>query len=287
MTNKIRDCHAPITGLAMTGRSLKNNKSMKNELKAIGLTDKEIDIYLAGLKLGPTTAQFLADTSGVKRPTVYFIIDQLKKRGLVNQSFKGKKKVFEMAAPEKLKKFIEDEKEKFKKKEQGINKIISSLQVMSSHSEFASDIKIYEGYDETMSALIELGKTKSPTYSFYSSHYFPLEDYDKVKKTIAEFNKVKRMAKSKLYVITDQIPITSKFFPSADAEIREFRFLPENIMLPAMVDISDDVVALSSVRDGYSCIVIKNKTIADTLRIIHSIVWQSLKKKNLTVNNLV
>lgn len=254
---------------------------MKNELKAIGLTDKEIDIYLAGLKLGPTTAQYLADASRVKRPTVYFIIDRLKQLGLANQTFSGKKKVFEMAPPEKLKKFVDEEKEKLKKKEQGINKIISSLEVMASKSEFASEVKIYDGYDATMDALIELGKTKSPTYSFYSSHYFPLEDYDKIKKTIAEYNKVKRMAKSKLYIVTDQMPLTSKFFPSADAEIREFRFLPENIMLPAMVDISEDVVTLTSVRDGYSCIVIKNKTIADTLRAIHSIVWQSLGGRNL------
>lgn len=256
---------------------------MKNELRAIGLTDKEIDIYLAGLKLGPTNAQYLASVSGVKRPTVYFIIEQLKRRGLANQSIRGKKKVYEMASPEKLRKFIEEEKEKLEKKEQGINKIISSLQVMACKSEFASDIKIYEGYDATMEALIELGKTKSPTYSFYSSHYFPLEDYDKIKKTIAEFNKVKRMAKSKLYIITDQMPLTSKFFPSADAEIREFRFLPDDIKLPAMVDIGDDVVALSSVRDGYSCIVIKNKTIADTLRIIHSVLWHSLNGNSLPV----
>lgn len=251
---------------------------MRNELKEIGLTDKEIDLYLAGLKLGPTTAQHLADASQVKRPTVYFIIDRLKKLGLANQGYRGKKKVFEMAPPEKLVKFVEEEKEKLKKKEQGINKIISGLKVMASKSEFASDIKIYEGYDATMDALIELGKTKSPTYSFYSSHYFPLEDYEKIKKTIAEFNKVKRMAKSKLYVITDHIPLTSKFFPSADEEIREFRFLPKEIKLPAMVDISEDTVALSSVRDGYSCIVIKNKTIADTLRIIHGIIWQGLKR---------
>lgn len=252
---------------------------MKRELKELGLTDKETDLYLAGLKLGPATAQQLADSSGVKRPTVYFIIDRLKKIGFVNQGFVGKKKIFEMAPPEKLAKFIEEEKEKLKKKEQGIKKIISSLQAMASKSEFASDIKIYEGYDATMDALIELGKTKSPTYSFYSRHYFPLEDYEKIKKTVAEFNKVKRMAKSKLYVITDQKPLTSKFFPSADEEIREFRFLSEDIKLPAMVDISEDIVSLSSVRDGYSCVVIKNKTIADTLRIIHGIVWRSLENE--------
>lgn len=254
---------------------------MRSELKAIGLTDKETEIYLAGLKLGPSTAQHLAEISEVKRPTVYFIIDRLKKLGLANQSFRGRKKVFEMAPPEKLAKFIEEEKIKLKKKEQGINKIISGLKVMASKSEFALDIKIYEGYDATMNVLTELGKTKSPTYSFYSSHYFPLEDYEKIKRTVAEFNRVKRTAGSKLYVITDHIPLTSKFFPSADEEIREFRFLPEEVKLPAMVDISEDIVALSSVRNGYSCIIIKNKTIAETLRIIHGIVWQELEGKNL------
>ncbi len=89
---------------------------MKSELKSLGLTDKEIDIYLAGLKLGPTTAQHLADASGVKRPTVYFIIDRLKKRGLINQSFLKRKKFFAMAPPEKLVRFIEEEKIKLKKK---------------------------------------------------------------------------------------------------------------------------------------------------------------------------
>lgn len=254
---------------------------MRTELKNLGLSDKEIDLYLAGLKLGPTTAQKLAETSEIKRPTVYFIVDRLKRLGLVNQSFLRRKKVFEMAAPEKLAKFIEEEKINLKKKEQGINKIISNLKVMASKSEFASEIKIYEGYDATMDALVELSKTKSPTYSFYSSHYFPLEDYEKIKKTVAEFNKAKRMARSKIYVITDHIPLTSKLFPLADEDIREFRFLPEEIKLPAMIDINEDVVVLSSVRDGYSCIVIKNKTIAETLRLIHGIVWQSLRDKNL------
>lgn len=254
---------------------------MKKELKNLGLSDKEIEIYLAGLKLGPATAQHLAGVSKIKRPTVYFIIDRLKKLGLANQSFRERKKVFEMAPPEKFLKFIEEEKEKIKKKEQSIKKVISSLETLASKSEFASDIRIYDGYDATMNVLIELGKTKSPTYSFYSSHYFPLEDYEKIKKTVAEFNRVKRTAGSKLYVITDHIPLTSKFFPSADEGIREFRFLPEEVKLPAMVDISEDIVALSSVRDGYSCIVIKNKTIAETLKIIHGIIWQSLEGKNL------
>ena len=219
---------------------------MKAELRELGLTEKEIGVYLAGLKLGPTTAQFLSDASKVKRSSVYFVIDGLKKRGLVNQSFRGKKKFFEMASLEKLTKFVDDDRNMLKKKEGMISKVISDLQLMTSKSEFASDIKIYEGYDETMRVLFELAKTKSPTYGFYTSHYFPEEDLERAKRATAEFNKIKRMAKSKLYIITDQIPLSSKFFPLVDEELREFRYLAEDVKLPAMVDITDDIVALTS-----------------------------------------
>lgn len=254
---------------------------MKNELKAIGLTEKEIDIYLAGLKLGPTTAQHLADASEVKRPTVYFIVDRLKKLGLANQSFLGKKKVFAMAAPEKLAKFIEEEKIKLKKKEQGINKIISSLQVMASKSEFASDIKIYEGYDATMGALIDAGKTAKPIYSIYSSYYFDKKDYEKIAETVREFNKVRMKYGGKNYVITDPNPLTYQLSPSLDSDVREYRFLPPGMKLPSMLDIREDMIALSSIHGKYSCIVIRNKTIAETLKIMFDVIWESLEGKNL------
>lgn len=254
---------------------------MRIELKSLGLTDKEIEIYLAGLRLGPATAQELAESSEVKRPTVYFIVDRLKKIGLANQSFLGKKKVFEMAPPEKLAKFIEEEKAKLKKKESGIIKIISSLKVMASKSEFASDIKIYEGYDETMGALIEAGKTSEPIYSIYSSHYFDKKDYDKIKKTVMEFNKTRVKYGGKNYVITDPSPLTYQLAPSWDRDVREYRFLPPGMKLPAMVDIKEDMVALSSVHGKYSCIIIKNKTVAATLKFMFDMIWEGLEGKNL------
>jgi len=254
---------------------------MRNELKTLGLSDKEIDVYVAGLKLGSTTINKLSQSARVKRSTVYVVLERLKQRGLVSQGLKRARKIYEMADPEKFLKLVKEEKEKIKEKEESVRKAVASLKVIANKSAFASDIKIYEGYDATMEVLVEISKTKSPTYNFYSSHYFPLEDYEKIKKAVAKFNTAKRMAKSKIYVITDQVPLTSKFFPSADEDIREFRFLPEDIKLPAMIDVNEDVVVLSSVRDGYSCIVIKNKTIADTLRIIHGIVWQSLENKKV------
>lgn len=52
-------------------------------LIALGLQEKEALTYLALYKLGETTAYQIAKESGLKRPTVYVILEELRKRGLV------------------------------------------------------------------------------------------------------------------------------------------------------------------------------------------------------------
>jgi len=51
-------------------------------LVSFGLTEKEASSYLALYKLGEATAYQVAKESGVKRPTVYVIMEELRKRGL-------------------------------------------------------------------------------------------------------------------------------------------------------------------------------------------------------------
>lgn len=55
---------------------------MKKELKQLGLSDKDIEIYLSGLKLGPSSVQEISRKAGVKRSTTYLIFENLKKMGL-------------------------------------------------------------------------------------------------------------------------------------------------------------------------------------------------------------
>lgn len=63
-------------------------------LVSFGLTEKEAAIYLALYKLGEATAYQIAKESGIKRPTVYVIMDELRKRGLVLVVPHAKKQLF-------------------------------------------------------------------------------------------------------------------------------------------------------------------------------------------------
>jgi len=65
-------------------------------ISSLGLNQKEAKIYLALLELGEASVQEIAKTSGIKRTSIYFIIEDLKKKGLALE-IKSKKHVRFMA----------------------------------------------------------------------------------------------------------------------------------------------------------------------------------------------
>ena len=57
---------------------------MEKILEEIGFSKKESQVYLASLELGKDTAFNIANKAELKRPTVYLILDDLIKRGLIS-----------------------------------------------------------------------------------------------------------------------------------------------------------------------------------------------------------
>ncbi len=260
---------------------------MQKKLKELGLTEKEADLYVSGLKFGQATIQQLAEISGFKRTTVYFLIERLKKLGLVNKEFKKKKKLYEMAPPEKFLSIFEGEKQKITEKERDIQEIVSGLKAIASKKEFASDIKMFEGYDEVAQVITNLGRSKEPAYSIYSGHYFKKEDYKKIDKSIREINKIRKSYGAKTYMITDFETMIFRFYSEADKDpLVKYRFLPQGVKLPSMIDICGDKVILSSVQEE-SCILIQNKTIAEMMKFMFNMIWQSLENKNLPIKERI
>lgn len=87
------------------------NHKIIRVLCELGLDEKEAKVYLASLALGSTTAQKIAEEAGVKRTTTYNIIDELRNKGLIIVEFKGFKKFFTPAPPERLEAMVLERKE--------------------------------------------------------------------------------------------------------------------------------------------------------------------------------
>ena len=79
------------------------DEHLRKILLDFGLTDKEARIYVSALGLGTTTILMISKISGLKRPTVYTIIDSLVRKGLFSIELKGFKKMYRAENPDRLK----------------------------------------------------------------------------------------------------------------------------------------------------------------------------------------
>lgn len=69
-------------------------QEIARELTKIGLSAKQADVYVALQKLGEATAYKIAEECEVKKPTVYVILEELRRLGLVLKVPHAKKQLF-------------------------------------------------------------------------------------------------------------------------------------------------------------------------------------------------
>jgi sugar-specific transcriptional regulator TrmB len=75
-------------------------------LKNIGLSDGEVKIYNTLLEQGELSAGAIIKASGLKRGDCYNKIYALKKKGLIEEFAKNKKKYFMLEHPNKIEEYI-------------------------------------------------------------------------------------------------------------------------------------------------------------------------------------
>lgn len=86
----------------------------KETLKQIGLTDYEVEVYLALLTHGQISAYELAEKAGLYRQVVYDTLKRLQEKGYVSSVIEGKTKLFKATEPELVLEILNDKTENFK-----------------------------------------------------------------------------------------------------------------------------------------------------------------------------
>lgn len=118
-------------------------------LKEVGLSEREISVYIALIRLGSTTTGPLVKLSGVQNAKVYETLEKLMNKGLVSYIIKGKIKHFQAANPNSLLNIFEEKKSK-------LNQIVKELNELREKREPEHEAKIYEGIKAINSVFYEL-----------------------------------------------------------------------------------------------------------------------------------
>ena len=92
---------------------------LENNLKNLGLTDKETIVYLEVLKNGRVSPTDVAKATKINRTTVYSVAKELIKKGLFLEGLAGQAASLLAVQPQNLKFLIQKEEKQLEEKKTG------------------------------------------------------------------------------------------------------------------------------------------------------------------------
>lgn len=259
---------------------------MRNILKQLNFSEKEIDIYLSALAMTSAPISDLAKKAGVKRPTAYVILEKLKEKGLVSLSEKKGKQVFVAENPEKLLKLVAQQKEELSDKEEEIKEALPKFKALIKKDSVIPLFRYYEGKENIWNIFDDLTESGAEaawvivpgkTFDVFGAERF-------MKKAILR----RKQAGIKIYAIMDHHLETDKLYnewkAKQDLLFREYRMMPEHIALNTIVYLYANKLALIFLKEQLSGIIIENEELFKVFKFMFDSLWKELEGKNLPEN---
>ncbi len=245
----------------------------KSILKKIGLNDKEVKVYLTLLEYGAISVRGLAELSKINRGTVYDILKKLQEQGLVSFYHEETKQKFVAEEPKKLLDILKQKETDLQNIKTSIKGLIPELSLLQDKGEKHPTSKLYEGYkgvkfilDDVLSTMVEV---EDKEYYIYSA----TELSEDMNKAFPTFTKIRIKKKIKVKAISLAKGGTMH-------GLDERRWLGTEDKSATFIIIYNSKCAFIS-RDAKDLpvgVIIENKMIYETQKIIFLRLWNLLKK---------
>lgn len=240
-------------------------------LKQYGLNQKESALYLAALELGTADVSTIAKKAGIKRPTAYFVLDDLLKKGFVAQAG-GKIKHF---IAEKPRKIVALEKSKLA----SLEKALPGLTGLASRSRYKPSVQFFSGLDGVR-RVYEESLLQAP-----GSEILSLGNAQAVFENQPGFDEwyIKRRVESHIRfraVITIN-PYNIAFANRNKAELRDLRYVDRELFTQD-VEINiygNKVTMVSFVDDEFIGVIIESNVFSAGHRQMFELLWSIAKQQ--------
>lgn len=254
----------------------------RKELKKIGLTDKEVAVYLACLELGPSPVQLIARKAKVVRATTYVILSGLMQQGLVTKFEQGKKTMFAPEPPLQLKRLLEKQVEEVKSRERLLDQVLPELQVLMRVAGDRPSVRYFEGKEGLYAIRHEMVMYSQPgdtIYNFtptdYLSALFPdVDDEDTYQR-----QRVAKRIRTKTLFTTKSARVREHMLtgdPDSYGRLAERRYVPpEYFSSTSGMSIFRDRIAMGSFTGKLAGAVIESVPMADMMRALFELAWRT------------
>lgn len=247
--------------------------SIVQDLQKIGLSDKESRVYLATLELGQADVADIASKSGIKRVTVYPVLQSLIDQGLCSTYTKDKKVYFVAESPETVLSVLHIKKKEIEEQEGLIKGIMPQLKAIYNRQENKPTVRFFEGLEGLRSMIVEQQKSTDKEQFLV----VPADDLDKVfepdERKIAYDTRVQQQKKVKMLYTRSAGPITAKN-PGDEYVMISAKDFP----ITCDLAIFGSKVRIAALKGKLSGVIIDDENIANTLKSLFKLAWQGMQK---------
>lgn len=252
-----------------------NHMEFIQELKKLGLKDKEAAVYLASLELGPAPVQNIARKAKVVRATTYVILEDLMQKGLITNYKEGKKTLFSAQPPLQLNRLLEKQEEEIREKKEDLTHLLPELQAVIKSSTDRPTVRFFEGKEGLHTIRQEIVMYSQPgdvLYNFTPSDYI---DAIFPENTTTHYRqRVSRGLQARTIFTTNSESLKKKLFAKMAEDRTERRFVPpEMYPLGTGTTIFRDRIAMGTYTGKISGIIIENASMADMMRRLFELAW--------------
>lgn len=232
----------------------------------LGMTSMQAKVYLAALELGEATMLALAGKSGVNRSTIYTFIDELRERGYINETKRGKRHVYSAVNPERL---VEMQKVRLS----GLERILPDLLAINNKSAKKPRVTFYDGMQGVEEVYADMLREKKEILA-----YEDLEDLraELPPRIFDWFPKERARRDILIRSISRDVPFARNFSKDNLKFLRKTKFITAP-KFKTDINIYGDKVALIDL-EGPSpfAVLVENRHLADTMRVVWQQLWERL-----------
>jgi len=245
----------------------------QKQLIELGFNQKEANVYLALLELGPSTATEIARKAKINRTTAYDILDSLVGNSLINLIGETKIQKYAAESPEKVVKFLENKINKTKEQLGLAQALLPQLLSIYSTKE-KPKVKFYEGAEGMKEAFEDTLTAKDEILAYAVG-----EDMNKAlpAKYFKDYFKRRTLKNISVRVIAPDT-LESRAVIANDAnELRTSLLVPkEQFYFSIEMNIYNNKIMVASWREKFA-IIIESEEISNAQRKIFELSWLGAK----------
>lgn len=244
---------------------------LMNELRHLGLSDKEASVYLASLELGPAPVQDISHKSKINRATTYVMIESLSNRGLISTFVRGKKRFYSPETPERLLSIVRMQQKELEEKEQEFLKTLPTLLALYNAEGAKPQIRYVEG--------IEGLKTVRQTFEKLDGEFVQIVSFDDSLSSL----ELEEGRKSHITNLKNEkaphriLAVMDNPNPESVPEIGvgEWRIVPsKEFPIHGDITVRGNHVFLFSYKTSVLAVIIVSKEIAESMRALFDLAWK-------------